>query len=249
MLITAAELLKQGKPATRDDIRTFLSGNYCRCTGYHAIVDAVEDTLNARLDDSGEATAVRSSGVKHSAGNSEHHGCQGPLDSARPAEQLCRPHASRARAHGARWRGAATYTDDISLAAHGARRVRSQPPCPRQDRAHGDRRGRACAGSRQGDDRRRARQDVHRALGRHADLLSRHEVGPAISDGGRSRLLAGRAGRHGGGTDARARGGRGGAGRDRVAGAAGSGAQGNCARSQDARCCIRSSATISRSAR
>jgi carbon-monoxide dehydrogenase small subunit len=49
MLITAAELLKQGKPATRDDIRTFLSGNYCRCTGYHAIVDAVEDTLNARL--------------------------------------------------------------------------------------------------------------------------------------------------------------------------------------------------------
>jgi carbon-monoxide dehydrogenase small subunit len=49
MLVTAAELLKQGKPATRDEIRAFLSGNYCRCTGYHAIVDAVEATLNARL--------------------------------------------------------------------------------------------------------------------------------------------------------------------------------------------------------
>jgi carbon-monoxide dehydrogenase small subunit len=49
MLITAAELLEQGKPATRDQIRTFLSGNYCRCTGYHAIVDAVEATLKARL--------------------------------------------------------------------------------------------------------------------------------------------------------------------------------------------------------
>ena len=49
MLITAAELLKQDKPTSRDDIRTFLSGNYCRCTGYHAIVDAVEDTLKARL--------------------------------------------------------------------------------------------------------------------------------------------------------------------------------------------------------
>jgi carbon-monoxide dehydrogenase small subunit len=49
MLITAAELLEQGKPATRDEIRTFLSGNYCRCTGYHAIVDAVEATLKARL--------------------------------------------------------------------------------------------------------------------------------------------------------------------------------------------------------
>jgi carbon-monoxide dehydrogenase small subunit len=49
MLVTAAELIQQGKPASRDDIRMFLSGNYCRCTGYHAIVDAVEATLKARL--------------------------------------------------------------------------------------------------------------------------------------------------------------------------------------------------------
>jgi carbon-monoxide dehydrogenase small subunit len=49
MLVTAAELLRQGKPASREEIRTFLSGNYCRCTGYHAIVDAVEATLKQRL--------------------------------------------------------------------------------------------------------------------------------------------------------------------------------------------------------
>jgi carbon-monoxide dehydrogenase small subunit len=49
MLMTLAELLEQRKPASRDEIRIFLSGNYCRCTGYHAIVDAVEATLNARL--------------------------------------------------------------------------------------------------------------------------------------------------------------------------------------------------------
>jgi aerobic carbon-monoxide dehydrogenase small subunit len=49
MLITAAELLKQGKLVPRDDIRMFLSGNYCRCTGYHAIVDAVEAALKARF--------------------------------------------------------------------------------------------------------------------------------------------------------------------------------------------------------
>jgi carbon-monoxide dehydrogenase small subunit len=49
MLVTAAELLRQGRRASREDIRIFLSGNYCRCTGYHAIVDAVEATLNARL--------------------------------------------------------------------------------------------------------------------------------------------------------------------------------------------------------
>jgi carbon-monoxide dehydrogenase small subunit len=48
MLVTAAELLKQGKPATRDEIRSFLSGNFCRCTGYQAIVDAVEATLRQR---------------------------------------------------------------------------------------------------------------------------------------------------------------------------------------------------------
>ena len=49
MLMTAAELLKAGKKATREEIRTFLSGNFCRCTGYHAIVDAVETTLNRRI--------------------------------------------------------------------------------------------------------------------------------------------------------------------------------------------------------
>ena len=48
MLMTAAELLLRGKPMSRDDIRAFLSGNYCRCTGYHAIIDAVETTLKAR---------------------------------------------------------------------------------------------------------------------------------------------------------------------------------------------------------
>ena len=50
MLITAAELLRDAAPKSRDEIRDFLSGNYCRCTGYHAIVDAVEITLKQRLD-------------------------------------------------------------------------------------------------------------------------------------------------------------------------------------------------------
>ena len=53
MLITAAELLDRAKPATREEIRSFLSGNYCRCTGYHAIVDAVETTLKQRMSGHG----------------------------------------------------------------------------------------------------------------------------------------------------------------------------------------------------
>ena len=42
MLLTAAELLECRPDADRAAIRRFLSGNYCRCTGYEAIVDAVE---------------------------------------------------------------------------------------------------------------------------------------------------------------------------------------------------------------
>ena len=47
-LMTAAELLAQRKVASRDEIREFMSGNYCRCTGYHAIVDAIETTMKKR---------------------------------------------------------------------------------------------------------------------------------------------------------------------------------------------------------
>src|SRR5467141_286082 len=42
MLLTAQELLARGGIPSREQIRTHLSGNYCRCTGYQAIVDAVE---------------------------------------------------------------------------------------------------------------------------------------------------------------------------------------------------------------
>ena len=42
MLLTAAELLVRRPRASRSEIREFISGNYCRCTGYEAIVDAVE---------------------------------------------------------------------------------------------------------------------------------------------------------------------------------------------------------------
>ncbi|MCA3364910.1 MAG: (2Fe-2S)-binding protein [Roseomonas sp.] len=48
MVMTAAELLAESGSPTRGEIREYLSGNYCRCTGYQAIVDAVEDTLRSR---------------------------------------------------------------------------------------------------------------------------------------------------------------------------------------------------------
>lgn len=45
MLLTAYELVMSGQPATRADIRALISGNMCRCTGYHVIVDAVEAVI------------------------------------------------------------------------------------------------------------------------------------------------------------------------------------------------------------
>jgi carbon-monoxide dehydrogenase small subunit len=48
MLLSAQELLKKGGVPSRETIRVHLSGNYCRCTGYQAIVDAVEAVARER---------------------------------------------------------------------------------------------------------------------------------------------------------------------------------------------------------
>jgi aerobic carbon-monoxide dehydrogenase small subunit len=48
MLLTAQELLNALGVPSREAIRAYLSGNYCRCTGYQAIIDAVEAVAHAR---------------------------------------------------------------------------------------------------------------------------------------------------------------------------------------------------------
>lgn len=48
MLMTGLELINSGRNVNRDEIREELSGNYCRCTGYHAIVDAIESVVVER---------------------------------------------------------------------------------------------------------------------------------------------------------------------------------------------------------
>ena len=50
MIMTTAELLNSGETPSREEIREYLSGNYCRCTGYHAIIDAVEKTIAQRRE-------------------------------------------------------------------------------------------------------------------------------------------------------------------------------------------------------
>ena len=48
MLMAAQELVRRGNKASREEIRAHISGNYCRCTGYQAIVDAIEEVLNGQ---------------------------------------------------------------------------------------------------------------------------------------------------------------------------------------------------------
>jgi len=48
MLLAAEELLAAGGAPGRDKIREHISGNYCRCTGYEAIVDAIEAVVHSR---------------------------------------------------------------------------------------------------------------------------------------------------------------------------------------------------------
>jgi carbon-monoxide dehydrogenase small subunit len=47
MLMAAQDLIRQGgKNISREKIREHISGNYCRCTGYQSIVDAIEEVIN-----------------------------------------------------------------------------------------------------------------------------------------------------------------------------------------------------------
>ena len=46
MLMAAQDLLNLKKQPSREEIRAHISGNYCRCTGYQAIVDAIEEAIH-----------------------------------------------------------------------------------------------------------------------------------------------------------------------------------------------------------
>src|SRR2546425_13137557 len=48
VLMAAQALLRDQPNPSRERIREYLAGNYCRCTGYQAIVDAIEAVANAR---------------------------------------------------------------------------------------------------------------------------------------------------------------------------------------------------------
>jgi len=59
MLLTALDITKHHQHASRDEIKELISGNYCRCTGYQAIVDAIESVLHANLSSPSTQSGVK----------------------------------------------------------------------------------------------------------------------------------------------------------------------------------------------
>ena len=53
MLMTACALLQHNKNPTREDIRTAISGNICRCTGYANIIESIQRAAHAMAEHPG----------------------------------------------------------------------------------------------------------------------------------------------------------------------------------------------------
>jgi carbon-monoxide dehydrogenase small subunit len=48
MIVSAENVLEKNIELSRDEIRSYMAGNLCRCTGYENIVTAIEKTIKKR---------------------------------------------------------------------------------------------------------------------------------------------------------------------------------------------------------
>ena len=62
MLIAARDLVRRKRGLSRAEIRTEMSGNLCRCTGYMGIVDAIERVMGETVSPSPRASSARGEG-------------------------------------------------------------------------------------------------------------------------------------------------------------------------------------------
>ena len=51
LLVASKALLKENPDPTEEEIRYWLAGNLCRCTGYHKVVEAVQDAAREMRGD------------------------------------------------------------------------------------------------------------------------------------------------------------------------------------------------------
>lgn len=57
MIVSATDLLNRNPNPTEDEVRHYMSGNVCRCTGYQGIVDAVLHAAELRRTSDGSGAA------------------------------------------------------------------------------------------------------------------------------------------------------------------------------------------------
>ena len=63
MILSTLQLLQENPDPTEDEIRHGISGNLCRCTGYHFIVTSIQDAARRLRDGPSAASAAREEGV------------------------------------------------------------------------------------------------------------------------------------------------------------------------------------------
>jgi len=70
MILSARALLEQNQNPTEDEVRHAISGNLCRCTGYHFIVDSILDAARELRGEPAPATDDAGTLVGHGSGPS-----------------------------------------------------------------------------------------------------------------------------------------------------------------------------------
>ena len=93
MLMAAQDLLRLNTKPTREEIRSHISGNYCRCTGYQAIVDAIEEVIQTEVLMGKAELPLHTPGTK--------------IDRGYIGESVPRPNAARLL------QGRGAFTDDL----------------------------------------------------------------------------------------------------------------------------------------
>ena len=152
MLIAARDLVRRKAGLSRAEIRTEMSGNLCRCTGYMGIVDAIERVMGEPVSPSPRASSARGEGRGEGQRRAPEQAAA-PHPNPLPTEEWGEGIRSGTAAadHANSWLGPAPgpLASATLPAATSSPSTRTAPP-PAQPRAPAGARGTACAHPRHG---------------------------------------------------------------------------------------------------
>jgi aerobic carbon-monoxide dehydrogenase large subunit len=116
MIMSAVELLQHEPQPSEERIRAWLKGNFCRCTGYQHIIDAIRAAGGASVTGSQDQTVTSppssaDAATKERAATSTAVAGAPPSPATQPSRVLGRPLPRREDDHHLRGRG--RFTDDV----------------------------------------------------------------------------------------------------------------------------------------